>query len=117
MYSQLALPLDTFHQSSPVTQDDLAVDFGHEPDLLPAIFDLASSPHLGDEFLGWFDRGREPGLEFLHVGRVATSELLEQGVRCRVPAEEAVHDGAAEAHFLAGFGRGMEWVVVAVQSV
>jgi hypothetical protein len=27
-----------------------------------------------------------------------------------------VHDGPAEAHFLAGFGRGMEWVVVAVQS-
>jgi hypothetical protein len=37
-------------------------------------------------------------------------------VRCRVPAEEAVHDGPAEAHFLARFGCGMEWVVVAVQS-
>jgi hypothetical protein len=33
-----------------------------------------------------------------------------------VPAEQAVDDGAAEAHLLAGLGCGVQGVVVAVQT-
>lgn len=60
---------------------------------------------------------REARLEILDVLGVGAAERLEQTVRGRVPREEAVHDGAAEAHLDAGLRVRVQRVVVAVEAV
>jgi hypothetical protein len=90
-------------QRPSITQHDLSIRLGDKSNLFePILVHLASPPELGDQFrTGQHGRG-EAGLVLLDVGRVAAAVLLEQGVRGKVPCRQAVHDGAAEAHGLAG---------------
>ena len=115
---QLTLPADTFHQSPPVTETHFpASHASHKPYLLPPIFRLSSPPHLRHQFITRPDRTRKPCRELLDIRRVTTAKVLQQCVGRCVPAEEPMHDRATEAHLLAGFGRRVERVVVAIQSV
>lgn len=102
---QLALPLSsyTIHQRSPITQTHLpSFHPCDKPDLLPPFRIRPShAPHLRNELVPRLDRARKARLELLDVLRIAAAEALQQPVRGAVPAEQAVHDGAAEAHLLA----------------
>lgn len=115
---QLALRTSHLQQCPPIAQDDLAVlVLGNEADFLETIcLRIAQAPDLRGELVTWANRRCEAGLEFFQVFRVATAELPKDTVGSRVPAEQAVNDGATEAHLLAGRGVGVQGVVVTVQS-
>ncbi len=72
---------------------------------------------MGDELVAGLDGAGEAGLVLLDVGGVAAGEGADNLEAGRVPRVQAVHDGAAKAHLLAGLGRGVERVVVAVEAV
>ena len=78
---------------------------------------LAHLPHLSDQLVPRLDGAREAGLELLDVSRVAAAETLQDAVGGAVPREQAVDDGAAEAHLGAGLRRRVQRIVVAVEAV
>lgn len=116
-HSQLTLAINNTYRGPAIAQDDLAVDLGDESDLLEAVRNLTGTPDLDDDLDAGLDGGGEASLEVLDVRGVAASQLFEKGMGRCVPAEEAVHDGPAEAHLLAWLWCCVQWVVVAVQSV
>lgn len=116
--SKLTLCANHLEQTPTVTQNDLALPIlGREPDLLKAILDVSCSPHLRDELIARFNRGGKAGLELLKVLRVATAEFPQDTMGSRVPAIQAMNNGPAEAHFLAGLRSRVQGVVVTIESV
>jgi hypothetical protein len=115
-HSQLRLPIHNPNNRPPITQTNLApLDPRHKPHLLkPLPILVPHPPHLRHELIPRLHRARKPGLELLDVAGVGAAEGFEDAVRGRVPGEEAVHDGAAEAHGDSGFRGRVEGVVVAV---
>ena len=118
--SQLAslLANDPDERSS-ITQNLLpALHAGDEADLLESVsISTTHAPHMGDELVARLDRAGEAGLELLEVCRVGAAQQVQDAVGRAVPAEQAVHDGATEAHLHAGLWVRMQRVVVAVQPV
>lgn len=108
----------TLHHRPPITQHHLPpLHPHHKPDLLPPIIPrcIPHPPRFRDQPIPRPHRRRKPCLELAHAGRVAVAQGLQQRMAGRVPGEQAVHYGAAEAHLLPRFGRGVERVVIAVQ--
>lgn len=106
------------HQSTSIAQANLlALYLGLEPDLLKSVLDLPGPPHRRHQLVARFDRARKSRLELLQVCGVARTQVLQQAVACRVERVQAVNDVSPKAHLLAGLGRRVQRVVVAIQSV
>lgn len=116
-YLELALCSGHLEQSLTVAQNNLAsLVLSDKADLLETIrLSIAHPPNLGGELVTRPHGRSKAGLEFLHVSGVATTKLPQDTVGSGVPAEQAVDDGSAEAHLLAGLRGGVQRIVVAVQ--
>jgi hypothetical protein len=117
---QLALLAHALDQGATIAQTNLSsLDLSDKAHLLEAlpVRTTTHAPDLGDELVAGLDGRGEAGLELLDVGRVAAAQRLQDAVAGGVEGEEAVDDGAAEAHLHAGLRGGVERVVVAVEAV
>ncbi|TQW10625.1 hypothetical protein IF2G_01567 [Cordyceps javanica] len=109
---------DSLDQGATVAKTNLAtLDLGDEADFLKLALLLACLPNVCDKLIAGLDGAGETSLVLLDVGRVAAGERADNLEAGRIPRVQAVHDGTAEAHLLAGLGRGMKGVVVAVEAV
>lgn len=115
---QLTLPAHALHQCPAVTQAHLSTGYTrHEPHLLPPILHLPGPPHLRDQLITRPDWTCKSSRELLDVRGITTTKMLQQCVGRRVPGKEPVHDRTAKPHLLPGLGRGVEGVIIAIQSV
>lgn len=116
---QLALHTGHLHQRPTVAQDNLAgLVLGDEAKLLDATsLNITRAPDLSGELVTWANGGCKASLELLKIFGIATTKLTQDTVGSGVPAEEAVDDSTTEAHLLAGFGGGVQRIVVAIQTI
>lgn len=107
------------NERSPITQNLFpALNASNEANLLESVgISTTHAPHVSDELVAGLDGAGEAGLELLEVCGVGAAEQVQNAVGGAVPAEQAVHDGAAEAHLHARLRVRVQRVVVAVQPV
>jgi len=116
---QLALaPCNNLHQRTSIAQTQLStLNLRGKSNLLPLALLLTRSPDIRNQLITWLNWACESSLEFSNVLGVATTKSLQQTMAGKVEARESVHDGTSEAHLLSWLWGGVEWVVIAIESV
>lgn len=105
-------------QRTTVAQAHLAaLDFCGEANLLKVALLLPRAPDARDQLVPRPDGAGKPSLILFDVCRIAAAKFPEDQMTSRVPRVQAVDDDAAKAHLPARFGRRVQGVVVAVETV
>lgn len=113
--SQLTLRPNNLQQATSIAQNNLTlIILRDKANLLKSILHIPHTPDLSGKLITRSHRRGKTSLELLQVSRVATTQLAQDAVRSRVPAEQAVDDDSAESHLLAWSGGGVQRVIVAV---